>query len=186
MLPVGVGEPRTLTLPKNFDRYWGEGARWLPDGALLVGAVEHGTDPRLYIQKTNGELRAISPPGLVSALIVSPDGQRVLMSMDGKALMLSINGGDVVPVKAVEDGEQPVAWSADGQFVLVSRARDQSRIVSRVNLKTGARVVWKTIAPADLAGVVRLSGLHISNDEKSYAYSYTRELGELYVVDGLR
>ena len=77
-------------------------------------------------------------------------------------------------------------WSADGQFVLVARTRDQSRSVYRINLKTDARVVWKTIAPADLAGVIRLSGFHITSDEKSYAYSYTRELGELYLVEGLR
>ena len=100
--------------------------------------------------------------------------------------MLSVNGGEPLPMDAIEDGETPVAWSADGQSVLVSRSRDQSRTVFRVNLKTGARVVWKTIAPADLAGVVRLSGVHISGDEKSYAYSYTRELGELYLVGGLR
>ncbi len=184
VLPVGVGEARTLTLPKNFDRY--EGAQWLPDGRLLVGAIEHGNDPRLYVQKIGGELRAISPPGVVTGATVSPDGQRVLASIYNKPLMLSLNGVEPQPVPSIEDGETPVTWSADGQFVLVSRTRDQSRDVYRVNLKTGARVVWKTIAPADLAGVVRLSGFHISRDEKSYAYSYTRELGELYLVEGLR
>jgi hypothetical protein len=176
VVPVGVGEPRTVTLPKNFDRY--ESARWLPDGRLLVGAIEHGNDPRFYVQTIgSGELRAISPPGLQGGAVVSPDGQRVLVSINDKPLMLNVNGGDPLPVNGIEDGEQPVAWSGDGQFVLVSRTRDQSRTVSRVNLKTGARAPWKTIAPADLAGVVRLSGVHISSDEKSYAYSYTRELG---------
>lgn len=184
VLPVAVGEPRTVTLPKNFDRY--DNARWLPDGRLLIGAIEHGNDPRFYVQKVSGELRAISPPGLQSGAIVSPDGQRVLATINGKSLMLNINGGEPVPVPSIEDGEQPVAWSADGQSVLVSRTRDQSRTVSRVNLKTGARAVWKTIAPADLAGVLRLLGLHVSSDERSYAYSYTRELGELYLVEGIR
>ncbi len=184
VLPVGVGEPSTLTLPKNFDRY--EGAQWLPDGRLLVGAIERGNDPRLYVQKIGGELRAISPPGLAAGVIVSPDGQRVLVTINNKPLMLTVSGGAPQPVPSIEDGEVPVAWSTDGQFVLVARTRDQSRTVSRVNLKTGARVVWKTIAPADLAGVVRLFGLHISGDEKSYAYSYARELGELYLVEGVR
>jgi Tol biopolymer transport system component len=184
VLPVGVGEPRTLTLPKNFDRY--EGGQWLPDGRLLVGAIEHGSDPRLYVQKIGEGLRAVSPPGVVSGYTVSPDGQRVLASINNKPFMLAVNGGEPQPVASIEDGEMPVRWSADGQFVLVSRTRDQSRNVYRVNLKTGARVMWKTIAPADLAGVVRLSGFHITSDEKSYAYSYTRELGELYVVEGLR
>ena len=184
VLPVGVGEPRTVTLPKNFDRY--EGAAWLPDGRLLVGAIEHGNDPRLYVQKIGEELRAISPPGVFSGYAVSPDGQRVLAAINNKPLILSVNGGEPQAVPVIEDGEVPVKWSADGQFVLVSRTRDQSRDVYRINLKTGTRVLWKTIAPADLAGVVRLSGFHITSDEKSYAYSYTRELGELYLVEGLR
>jgi hypothetical protein len=184
VVPVGVGEPRTITLPKNFDRY--ENARWLPDGRLLVGAIERGNNPRFYVQKIGGELRAISPPGLQAGAIASPDGQRVLVSIDNKPLMLGVDGGDPQTVSAIENGESPVAWSTDGQFALVSRTRDQSRTVYRVNLKTGARVLWKTIEPADLAGVVRLNALRISGDEKSYAYSYTRELGELYLVDGLR
>jgi eukaryotic-like serine/threonine-protein kinase len=184
VVPVGVGEPRTITLPGNFDRY--EGGRWLPDGRLLIGAIERGSDPRLYVQKIGGDLHAISPPGLMSPLVVSPDGRRVLVSINDKPLMLSVDGGEALPVNAIEAGEAPVAWSADGQSVLVSRGRDQSRIVSRVNLKTGTRVAWKTLAPADLAGVRRLTGLHISADEKSYAYSYTQELGELYLVEGLR
>ena len=59
---------------------------------------------------------------------------------------------------------------ADGQSVLVSAPRrDLSTTVSRVNLKTGARTVWKTLAPADLAGMERLYGLQISADETSYA-----------------
>ncbi len=184
ILPVGVGEPRTLTLPATFDRY--EGARWLPDGRLLIGAIEHGKDPRLYVQKIGGDLKAISPEGLLSTAVVSPDGQRVLVAINSKPLMLSVDGGEAVTMAAIEAGETPVAWSADGQSVLVSRSRDQSRTVSRINLKTGARIVWKTLAPADLAGVMRLSALHLSADERSYAYSYTRELGELYLVDGLR
>ena len=184
ILPVGVGEPRTLPLPKNFDRY--EGARWLPDGRLLVNAIERGSDPRLYVQKLGGELRAISPTGLVNGSLISPDGQRVLASINGKPLMLAVDGGEPQPVSAIQDGEIPVAWSDDGQSVFVTRNRDQSRAVSRVNLKSGERVAWKTITPADLAGVTRLSGLHITGDGKSYAYSYTRELGELYLVEGLR
>ena len=43
LLPVGVGAPRTIPLPANFDRF--EAGIWLRDGRLLVSAIEHGHDP---------------------------------------------------------------------------------------------------------------------------------------------
>ena len=77
-------------------------------------------------------------------------------------------------------------YSADGQSLFVGERHSASTIVSRVNLASGARVAWKSIVPGDLAGVQSLSRLILGADEKSYAYSYTRTLGELYIVDGLR
>ena len=79
-----------------------------------------------------------------------------------------------------------MTWSADGQSVLVWHERDMTTDVFKVNLKTGTRSLWRTLAPADPAGVVRLFAIRVSADEKSYAYSYARQLGELYVVEGLR
>jgi len=48
------------------------------------------------------------------------------------------------------------------------------------------RTPWKVLAPGDPAGVVELFNIRVSADESSYAYSYTRQLGELYLVEGLR
>jgi Tol biopolymer transport system component len=184
LLPVGVGGPRTIALPANFERY--ETGTWLRDGRLLVTAIERGHDPRLYVLPIGGQPHPISPEGLVSRPVVSPDDRRVLISINDKTVSLNVDGGEALPIVAIEAGEAPVAWSADGQSVLVSRDRDLSTRVSKVNLKTGTRTAWKTLAPTDLAGMERVYGLQISADEKSYAYAYARQLGELYLVAGLR
>ena len=183
LLPVGVGRPRTIPLPANFDRF--EAGIWLRDGRLLVSAIEHGHDPCLYVLPIGGQPHAISPEGLVSRPVISPDGRQVLISINDKTVMLNVDGGEPVPVVAIEADESPVDGPPRPVRAL-SRSRDLSTSVSKVNLKTGTRTVWKTLAPADLAGMERRYGLQISADEKTYAYAYARQLGELYLVAGLR
>ena len=182
LLPVGVGTARNI--PGKFDRY--EVAQWLPDGRIAVVAMEHGHDPRVYVQRIDGEPHAISPEGLFGRPVVSPDGRRLIVRFNDAVVMLNAEGGTPQPVSGLTAHDSLVAWSADGQAVFVGERHSASTIVSRVNLASGARVAWKSIVPGDLAGVQSLSRLILGADEKSYAYSYTRTLGELYIVDGLR
>ena len=183
MLPTGAGEPRTLKLPDGFDRF--QGAQWLPDGRMLVEALERGHDPKVYVLESSGKLRAISEEGLLSPPVVSPDGRHALVFVTSKTMLLDIGGGPARPVPGVEPAEWPVAWSADGESALVSADRNLAMTVTKVNLKNGARTPWKVLTAADPAGLVSMSYLHFSADWKSYAYTYARQLGELYVVDGL-
>jgi hypothetical protein len=56
-----------------------------------------------------------------------------------------------------------------------------------VELATGVRVLWKTLTPSDPVGVEDLrETVVITPDGQSYCYSYSRRLGDLFVVDGLR
>jgi hypothetical protein len=58
--------------------------------------------------------------------------------------------------------------------------------VDRVSTKTGERVRWKTIQPADPAGVDSVLRILITPDGKSYCHDYVRILSELSVVEGLK
>jgi hypothetical protein len=58
--------------------------------------------------------------------------------------------------------------------------------IFRVNWKTGHRELWREIKPADSAGVGDISGVRLTADGKSYAYSYVQELSELHLVEGLK
>ena len=57
--------------------------------------------------------------------------------------------------------------------------------VFRVELATGGREPWKTIAPQDPAGIWS-ADLMLTPDGKSYAYNCKRVLNDLYLVEGLK
>ena len=66
-------------------------------------------------------------------------------------------------------------------------ARPPAVDVFRVDITTGARVLWKTLSPSDPVGVEGMRGTVVMTpDARSYCYSYMRRLGDLFVVDGLK
>ena len=184
LLPTGPGEPRALN--GTFDTYWGD-ADWLPDGKRIVfTAMEPKHDPRVWVQDVaSGNPRPISPEGLVAGLSVSPDGHSVATKINRQPTLLDLDGGAPRPITGLADGEQPVAWSPDGHALFVATG-DTERTVSRLDLASGRRTTWKVLQPADRAGITSVFGVHVGGDEQSYAYSYTRVLSELYLVDGLK
>jgi eukaryotic-like serine/threonine-protein kinase len=184
LLPTGAGAP--VRLKGSFERYWGGAAQWLPDSKRVIfGALEAKHNPRIYIQELSGEPRPISPEGLFSGAIVSPDGSRIAAVLAGKGYLLSTTGGTPQPVPGFEPGDTPIAWGADGRSILISRGGVAAE-VSRVDLTSGARSHWKTLIPSDRAGIMNIPRICISPDLRSYAYSYNRLLSELYVVDGVK
>jgi eukaryotic-like serine/threonine-protein kinase len=183
LLPTGAGAP--VRMKGAFARYWG-GGQWLPDGKrVMFTAMEPQHDPRVYIQELPGEPRAISPEGVISGAIVSPEGGRVAAVISGKAYLLTAAGGAPQPLPGVAPNDVPIVWSADGRSIFV-RTGDVAAEVSRVDLTTGVRSLWKTLIPSDRAGITGVRSIRISPDGGSYAYSYNRLLSELYLVDGLR
>jgi len=79
----------------------------------------------------------------------------------------------------------PVAWSSDGGILYV-RDLSSHRLarITRFDLTHSSVRPWKELAPADKGGLDYVMNTVISPDGRSYAYSYLRDLSELYVVDG--
>ena len=184
LLPTGVGEPRKLTNGKT-DHFNGA---WLPDSkSVLFSMAEAGHGPRTYIQDIEGGApRVLTPEGTVGGL-VTPDGKFVLtIDQKGQRSLYPIAGGEpqkfsIAPVPE----DRIIGFTPDGKSLLV-RTRRIPVQVTRVDLATGKRELWKEIAPADPAGVQSIPGVRFSADGKSYAYSTGRILSDLYVVDGLK
>ena len=65
-------------------------------------------------------------------------------------------------------------------------ALETSCSVSRLNLQTGARTPWKTVAPTDIAGVVGVTCPRMAADEEHYVFGYTRNLSDLFLVEHLK
>jgi len=71
--------------------------------------------------------------------------------------------------------------------LFISERTDSSTMrVSRLDIDTGKRQLVREWMPADRSGVIGYESAGISSDGKSIVYSYTRVLGDVYLVDGLK
>jgi Tol biopolymer transport system component len=183
LLPTGVGETRELT-DNKIDHFL---VAWMPDSKSFIFSTEPpGHGRRTYLQSIDGgSARPLTPEGTAGGLI-SPDG-RYLLAMDGnrQRWLYPMAGGEPQKVNLTLAPEESVmAFASDGKGVLV-RTRTFPVRITRVDIATGRREPWKTIAPADTAGLKSIPNLRFSADGKSYAYSSFRILSDLYVVDGM-
>jgi Tol biopolymer transport system component len=184
LLPTGVGEARQLTDDKT-DHL---SSIWLPDSKSIVfSAAEPGHSRRTYLLDIQGGTpRAITPEGITGGLI-TPDG-KFLLAVDGKRQrwLYPIAGGEPQKFSILPNPNERIMRFFDGGKSVLLRTSTVPVQVTRVDIATGHRELWKEIAPADPAGVQSIPSLKFSEDGKSYAYSVGRILSDLYVVDGLK
>jgi serine/threonine protein kinase len=189
LLPTGTGEKRELPLEGVGPE---QAAMWMPDGKGIVYAgSESGHGIRLYVRSIDGgKPRAISPEGITTALpgfAVTADGKSVAaVGPDRKVQIFPVDGGTARTIPGVQDGEFPVRFSSDGRWLYFWKRGDVPARVTRVEIESGRREVWKDLLPADPAGVERISNVLVAPDGKSYAYCYARLLSDLFVVEGLK
>ncbi len=184
LLPVGPGEAKHFPMPGiNVNISF-----WLNDKELLIVGSEKGHGLRVYsLPIPGGKPRPVSPEGISGSIVVTPDGHGfVAMNAARQTMIYPLAGGEPVACAGIEASERPYGFSADGSLLYVmSRGALPARIF-RVNWKTGHRELWREIMPADSAGVGDISGVRLTPDGKSYAYSYVQELSELHLVEGLK
>ncbi len=186
LLPTGPGESRKLT-------HSGVAllrAHWLPDGNRYV-FIGHEKDRglRLWVQSVESDKPTpISPEGIrASQWVISPDGTQVAAAQsDRKGYLFPVGGGDAKKIAEFPEGYIPVGWSSDGKTLLIYNPGDLPAKVEHLNVATGQRQPWKSLMPADAAGVTDLGPILITPDGRSYVYEYGRTLSDLYLVEGIR
>ena len=185
LLPTGVGEAKPIAADSlNHIR-----ARWLSDGKRFVfSGNQPGHGVQLYIESLDeGKARAISPEGVSSNFVVSPNGDLVAaIASDQKIYTYPITSGEARLVPGAEAGDAPTGWSSDGRTLFVFRYGELPAKVVQVDLATGRRKPWKDLEPADSAGIDTISGIMMTPDAKGYVYGYVRTLCDLYLVEGLK
>ena len=186
LLPAGAGEAQQIT-HDNLYHIW---ADWLPDSkGLIFTAKQEGHGARIYLQKSvTDKAIPISPEGIDPlAIALSPDGTEVAgIAADGSAYLYSIGGGQPKPIPGFQPDELPIEWSTDGKSLYVYRPGSFPAQVVRVDVASGRRAPWKSLAPADPAGVSQIGPIVMTPDARSYIYGYHRTLSDLYMVTGLR
>ncbi|MBZ5560874.1 MAG: protein kinase, partial [Acidobacteriia bacterium] len=185
LYPTGAGEKRVLD-QGDIQNY--QSARFFPDGAhVLACGNQPGRLTRCYIQDVaSGAPRPITPEGTTGGF-VSPNGKEVLVQdADGKAFIYPLDGGPAQPAPALTPQDTVIRWSTDPRSVLVFQPFEVPGRVEKVDLSTGHRTLVREIAPADRTGVLRILGVAVADDEKSYAYAYDRDLSRLGIILGVQ
>jgi len=184
LLPIGPGEVRQVREPGIVEFQW---AALTPDGLSLVftGTGTSGR-ARVYVKPlAGGAARPVTPDGIgLWANAIAPDGSAVIARCETALCVYSLAGGE--PRRLADtDKMSPVGWPAAGVVI----ARDASLVPARLfrfDLATGRRTPWRELIPADRSGVRRINSVSIAADGLSYAYSFTRQVSDLYAVTGLR
>jgi len=185
LLPTGPGSPKTLPAGELVGR--GE-ANFLPNGLQIVFAgreKERGT--RIYLQDIDsGAIRPISPEGVATTGLATPDGRYVIGGTKGKTFKYAIDGSAPIPLPYLNSYDMPLQSSPDGSVLYVWRTDAWPPAVDRVDMANGGRQPWKTIQPADPVGVDSILRILVTPDGSSYCHDYVRFLSELFIVEGLK
>jgi serine/threonine protein kinase/Tol biopolymer transport system component len=186
LLPTAAGEPRDLT-KDNVNHSW---AHWFPDGKrILFSADEPGKGVRFYIYDlASGKSAAISQEGVNgTAFALSPDSQQIAaIGPDQKGYLYPVVGGEPHLVAGINQGEQPITWSADGRSLYIYQPGELPARVYRLDVESGQRTLWKELMPSDPAGVENIGPIYMTPDAKSCVFGYHRMLADLYLVEGLK
>jgi len=189
LLPTGAGRPRTIQR-FNIEDYGV--VDFFPDGKrILFAGNEHGHAMRDYIQDLEGgQPKALTPEGVASIWKthpISPDGGSVIaLDPDGKLYIYPTQGGDRRLVGGEAPGDVPLRWCADGQSIFVTQPGEIPARVFRVDLTTTSRKLAAELSAPDRTGLTGIRFIQITADGKSYAYTVSRFLTELYTIEGLK
>ena len=190
LLPTGAGETQTLN-SNGIQQIAQKG--WMPDGKTIYFASDDGHGWRMYVQDlVGGAPHAVTP--LISverahfeSHMVSPDGKFAFArDLSGKGQLYPLAGGEPQSLPGCLPKDIWITWSADGRSAYVYHDEKTSAPVYRLDVATGKRELVMTLAPTDSSGVTAIVNVRITPDGKSYAYSFDRELSDLFLVENVR
>jgi dipeptidyl aminopeptidase/acylaminoacyl peptidase len=189
LLPTSVGESRVLPRGTLVDY---EAVTWFPDGRrLLVAAREADRRVRLWEQDVSGGVpKPVSAEGLrvaFSSQPISPDGRHAAaLDEDDRVWLQGLNGGAPERLDALNPGDIPIRWDADGASLYVYRRGELPAVVHRYRLRDRLKQPVAALAPADRVGVSALVTVHTTPDARTFFYTYSQTLSDLFVVSNLR
>jgi Tol biopolymer transport system component len=189
LLPTGAGSPQMIER-HNIEDYGV--TDFFPDGKrILFAGSEHGHAMRDYIQDIEGgKPMPLTPEGVVSIWRthpISPDGGSVIaLDPDGKLYIYPTQGGERRLAGGMTPGDVPIRWGADGQSIFVTQPGEIPAHIFRVDLTTMTRKPVAELSAPDRTGLTGIRFIQVTADGKSYSYTVSRFLTELYTIEGLK
>jgi len=189
LVPTGTGDVQKVDTDGV-----GGWAGFMPDGKTIYSLRRDGLSWKISLQDLpSGSPRFVTPPispsggGHIENHIVSPDGKWIFAhDLSGQCTLYPVTGGTPRAVPDCKADDIWIRWSADGKSGYVYQDEKTSAPVFRIDITSGKRdLVW-TLTPGDPAGITSIYRVRMSADGKTYAYSYLRELSDLFLVEGVR
>jgi|GEM_PF-3266803 len=193
LLPVGAGEAKPLAPAPTDSFFYQPWACFFPDGRrVLFAANEKDKGTRLYVQDLAGEPECITPDEegveISSPHSISPDGTKVaIIDSESRVCLYDLEKKSCSPVKNLGKDHLVVRWSGDGRYLFVRPRGKVPATIYRYDLETGEMEPRQQLMPQDPTGVHEILRVLLTPDGRTAcAYSYTRELSDLYLIEGLR
>jgi hypothetical protein len=110
----------------------------------------------------------------------------IALDPDGKFYIYPVDGGEPRPVRGAAPGDIPLRWCADGHSIFVTQPGEIPARVFRVDMATMSRKLVAELSVPDRTGLTGIRYIQISADGKSYAFTFSRFLTQLYTIEGLK
>ena len=188
LLPIaGDEKPAVISCSGTNCQPW---ASWLPDGRQIVFVGnDKGCGSQLYVQDIErGSPRPITAEGvrIYSARSISPDGKLVAgIDANRKGYLYDIQGKEPIPLSGLVPGEVPIRWTNDARTLYVFCRGELPAKIHQLSISTGERSFSKELMPMDATGVHEILRVLVTPTFASHVFSYSRELSELFLVQGL-
>ncbi|HEX7076929.1 MAG TPA: protein kinase, partial [Candidatus Eisenbacteria bacterium] len=193
LVPTGPGRKRSF--PMSGHTVLGNRARFTPNGAeaVLLSLDEAGEACLVVLDIERGGQRKLPlPAGFADArptLAVSPDGAEALivLAATGESRVLPLDGSPGRKGPRFEPNDLLVDFEADGASVMVQTGPTIVPLrVTRVNLATGARELWRELLPANTSELTGLYRVERASGADAYAYVHSRNVADLFIGRGVR
>ena len=139
-----------------------------------------------------GKPRPITAEGTTGFLVSTDDkwliaGRRTGAVTVREAVLVSMDSGNVEPIRGLEPKEEVLGWTGDGQLYVGSEAKGNGAAIhiDKLNPHTGARAAWRDLTMPPIGGVFP-DPLLITPDGSMYGFDYRLRLSDLYTVNGVR
>jgi hypothetical protein len=186
ILPTGAGEPRSLVLDNLVTSDLQ--CTWLPkDDGFYLNAQESGHAARTYQVMLDGSKPVpVTEEGYAGALL-SPDGRTlVIKDPQSRLLLYDIPSRKPRPLPGVLPSDKVLGWDESGSGIFMQITRSFPVQIVRLDVNSGRRQSWKTVSPADVAGIDAPPYVKITPKGDVFAYNIRRVQSTLYVAEGLK
>jgi hypothetical protein len=199
--PTGPGEARHLPVPADLVFYL---MTWHPDGKSLIAeaSAKREMEAAVYrIDVETGETEPISDEGVFFSkeAKVSPDGNWYIAHVMGPGNgdvqtwgAYPTSGGDPRPIAGWTENMRVVGWTADSKRLYVLErseptrpGQEAPRAVYRLDPETGKKQYVRSFMVPSGLGHLDVKMMFGAAEAQWLAFSYWRELSDLYLVDGV-